>query len=651
MIYLKLGLILCIILLSSYCLGSFFSSVFLKKLNFPRITLGFFAILAISQLFLWYPMFRTYDSIYLIYNLSLLAILSFSAFIYLLIFNRKCLLVSKRECLQLLSIIVACFVITLLFVEVKDGAPDSLYYIGNMMENAGSSRINTFSGFTGLPEYMNRSYAYQSFYLVIAGLGKLLRVSPYLISLWVLPSLVLITTYEGIYYLIQKKNYKNWLFYVLTILYLCFSYEDFIYACNGASYKLSLFIFIYLLIEELFQSESMKDNIKYMFVLTGFMLAGISVHSSILFQGMFILCGMIAVAIILKYHNKIIYLFMPVFALIGYACFYLQQTGMIKKVSILIFLFYIFYLLLARNKKILSIILKSSLVLVFIGLLIGGLFLHFQWGPFIETSTVLNFSDYFMNFLPEKLQFSMVLYSMLWFCLFVSVLLYSLKYKNTKIESLFSLIVFIFIFNPIMIGFISTLFTREVYFRIDEIFIKNPYFLFAIFSAIDFVKFKKYSIPFIFASSLMIIGSFDFTVLTRIKNIHPLYRIEKSVSEILLNTSSLIDKIQVEDYKVSVMSTDLRLRYFTNKAHFYLSGMDYRYLYSDYYILSLVLYRDFTSNNPSVDLDLLKRILQDNKISAIVMDNNQTKSIYDSIEGSCEISFKNKDYRLYYCSY
>lgn len=649
MIVIKLSLIFSLIMFYSYALGTFFNVFFLKNNHFPRITLGFFASLAICQLFLWYPMLRNYSTSYLIYAQCFLAFTSLASIIVLLIKDRWSLIPDANELKRLVVIFIIVLIAIAIFTRIDNGAPDSLYYIGNMMENYGNDRLNWYSGFSGYPEFMNRSYAFQSFYMYIAGLCKIVSVNPYLVSIWVLPVVLLIVQFQGFCFLVKKKKLNNWGFVGLVLLFLFVNYGSLIYASNGSSYKMVLFLFIMLLFDDFYHTKDKIEKLKMMFLFTGFVIAGISLQSSVLFQGCFMFAAFIIILIIKERYEDVIYLMMPVFSLVGYAFFYLNIGYLIKKILIPIGLFYLIFIVLLRYKKVLKWILRIGSVLLLIGLVIGTAGVLLKFKPFDESVVVFGALDYFKNFLPVTYEVEDILYALIWFFFFFSTLIYGIKNWRKEWTALYSLLIFIYFFNPISIYFISRYLTGEVYFRIDEIFIKSPLILVSIIAVMNEAKLVRY--VNVFCSVMICLLSFKEFDIMKLKDLNMLYRMEKETLDIFLQSESMIQKIKNPDYKVSVMSTDLRLRYFTSDVYFYFSGLHYRNLYTEDYILNIILYRSLTNADESDNLDLMKQIISDNKISLIIMDNNQIDEVYDKIEELCNLNSYNVSYRLYYCKY
>lgn len=625
----------------SFVLGKGFNTV-LKK-DFPEITIGFFVSLAISQVILMYPLLRARSTDWL-YIPMIIILFFFIASVLLHLLKRNFFFNWKKALFVLLSFCLAAIIIVL-FEEFESVPSDKHFYLGQILENTNADFLNSFDAFSGKSAHVPFPYRYQSYYFLLSGICKVFDVEPLMMAIWIVPLFLTVCKAETLYWLIEKKNLKprNLVLILFFLLDLSFLKN----AVNGASFKFPLYILIYSCFESIYSSENVATSVINMLIMCMLSGAGIAVHSSFLFQGAIILVALVISLVIKKKDKQIIYLLPSGIVLLTYACFFFNKGRLSEKLWLVSAITLFVYYFIRKIPKILHIIHKICSLTVLI--LIWSMSIKI----IIDNTQLLGFSDFVTYFFQDANNLSSFFQSIFYFMMLVLTFWYVIKNKFNSFEAVILSIYYLYFFNPLSIYFVSKYLTDTVYFRIDEFIYKTPYFLICILASINMKKIIKYG--FALLGGLTILSYFEINKIYKLNSMSLVYRMPDTFVSISKNLAEYIHNYDVDDYKVRVISTDLRFRFFSEDSELYFCGNDFRNYYdstrSDEFSYPSFLYFMLTNAHGATNemYDLMNRVIVDNGIAFILIDKDNAERVDNKLSSKCLVILENEDYVSYRC--
>lgn len=616
-----------------------------KKISFIKYSLpiGFFLLLGITQITLYYATSITYDGVvstnilmYLIIVFLIIATISN-------IFNRKAFFKTKvdKKHLCILGIALFCTVICLIFFCEMNSIPtDNYFYIGHIKENALSNYMNAYNPFDAFRDhYVLTIYRFQTYYHFIAGIFRMLNYNPYLFCIWVIPLYLVVVNCLTIINIIDYLKVKNKIVSFLICIPFTFSWSFLQYSVNGNNFKIALFCYLYL-----FFIESAKTNKLFpKIILSLLVFAGLSLHSSFLFQAAAML--VVAALLIKKQYNHLDTVVLCGIPLLLYIVQFYEKVTVLhyeKYVALLLLIY-----LLIRKYKLIPI---KGLVILLKSIIWGAVLLIWGYGVaslFGGNSPLLTYESFFIQW--SEYNISTKLINGL---IFLLIIYYFICTKMKNSYSKFFLYYILIFYNPISIAFVSTYLTSDVYFRLREPILQCPWALILLFSCISWTKLTTLLLSVL---CLVKVGV-DYPSIQIYQNPRDLlYRMPYDLVEIASQINYKLDYMDADFsmWRVRTISADTRLRLFTDECYYVYSFEDEREFQSSVEVYDNSLWNVITVMRHSEDLEEAVEMMEiaTNVFYAnlIIVDNKQSEIFYDKMDSICRVWAKNDSYRVYAC--
>ena len=610
------------------------------KINKIALPYGIIAMLGMYEILMLIPlaMYGDYKFSYLaLFLISLLAI--FSIFKH---WKESLFIFKSKYYLAIFSILLFCVVSIALVGSISDWKGDHNFYIGYVIANSKSWILNEVD-MMGTGAYRTSiMYSIAGIYHLLGSISNLLRIDPYLVSVWYAPILYIILLSSTLFEAASSFTKKN--YFILISFLIVFGYGTINDSMIANLFKEPILILI-MLIYTIHQNINLKQSL---FLLLCFS-AGISVHSTFIFYAIIILFARGIYIMLRKEHAEYIPLIISSITIIIAAALTFNETFLnfstIFAIFFTLMLISILLILLSyeKSKNIMYKLIKYIIIFIIISIYIGSFL-------FIITKSTSTFTyiDYFNELFSYNSLIGFIEQIIMWsICI-----LFLLKYNN-KCDFIYILLATIIglFFNPFTIPVISTYLTSSVYFRLGGLLFSSSIILFIL----NKINNKYIIIIFIIVfciSDIKYLNSFSMPFDKSI-----LYRAENDFLEITAELESASQLfIESNGYKPQTISTDFRAFYFSQSPLYMVDLYDWRTIYYEpsenlEYDVLLDIYNKLTKSKHFKDHELenIDDIILANNLKFVLFDLKQKDVIYNELNKSCAVNYQNETFILYDC--
>lgn len=560
---------------------------------------------------------------------------------------------------KVVPIVVIGFIVLFMMLsgEVLDNFDDHFYYFSFISSNLSSTNLNMVDPNTGGLGMMQTAYQMQGIYFFQSAVAYFTKIPSYLIVSNVFTSLTVVLNASMCFNLIKyfMPRIKTWVACLLMFT-LTAGGIDISIQFLGNSMKSSIYALFVILMLIRYQE---KKNVWLLLLLV--LASCISCQSSVLFMILPAMFAMVIYDCIKKDKDSLFYSILIACPLLVYMILYLGLPnviliGLAVGVILLIVIYNRVHLLWEKAALPFA---KFVCVLFALAVYAGSVYLVIK-----KVDTPFGFMDFFekvlfpydsKSFLYNFSLSGMIdwVYDVIRFFVIIMILIFSRKKDYYYYVMLSTILIF---FNPVTIPFVSKYMTDVVYSRFGE-FLFSPLTIIYVLASLDILRGVKSLIIIYFGYNLIVSQTTLFNL--RLNNFNYFYHMSDDAAEIAFVLEERVTALKNDDDLLPFFSTDFRFfltsdrlyqLFSVNQWRYYTSGGENDFGDRNFFNLYNVTKKSKYFENEDV-FNVIDAVLPAYRIKLIVLDKNQTESIYTRFDNYCSIKKENNSYVLYECNY